>query len=69
MIDEIAEVVESNGKFYITPLRVQLNGMSWAKRADAEYICNAINAAYQRGREEIQRDLRELLNVAERAEE
>ena len=64
----IAEVVESNGKFYITPLRVQLNGMSWANKADADYICRAVNAAYERGREESQRDLRDRLNVAGRAE-
>lgn len=60
---DYATVVESKGVFYIAPLQVQLNGASWKTRSDAEYICRAVNAAYARGREDIQRGLRELLNV------
>lgn len=60
-----AEVKESDGLFYITPLRVQLNGVSYKKKADAEYICRAVNAAYEAGQESIRYGLRDLLNLKE----
>ncbi len=65
----IANVTKgSDGRFYISPLSAQLNGLSWSKKDDAEYICRAVNAAYNRGREDVQRELRDLLNVPERSE-
>jgi hypothetical protein len=55
-----------DGKYYIRPLAARLNGVSFKTKADAEYIVDAVNAAYNRGKEDVKSAMRDLLNVAER---
>jgi hypothetical protein len=59
-----AEVTECSGKFYITPLRARLNGVSYATKDEAQYISDAVNLAYKAGRADLQRDLRDLFGAA-----
>lgn len=60
-----AIVTPAGGKFYITPTSVGLNGVAFKTRGEAEYIANAINSAFERGKEEIRSGLRDLIGAAE----
>jgi hypothetical protein len=59
----LAQVIESNGRFYITPLRVGLNGVSYENKDGAQYICDAVNNAYKIGRIYLQSECRELFSL------
>lgn len=63
MVD-FATISESGGKFYIRPLAVNLNGLSFKTRAEAEYVVNAVNNAYRRGKDEIRSNIRDLIGAA-----
>lgn len=54
-----------DGKFYIVPITAGLSGMSFRNLGDAEAIADAINSAYSRGREDVKRDLRDLIGAEE----
>lgn len=65
-----AEVTEgSDGLFYVTPLRVGLNGTFFASKGEAEYVARAVNHAYEVGKEELREGLRDLLGVSAAAQE
>ncbi len=62
----IASVIEGgDGKFHIVPLSAGMAGFSWKVRSDAERAAHALNCAYERGKEDVRREFRSLLNVAE----
>lgn len=61
---EYATVIHGgDGDFYITPLHLSLNGVSYKTRSEAEYIARAVNLAYEAGREDVRYGMRDLLGV------
>lgn len=58
------EVLKGNdAKFYITPSRAGFHGKAFRTKGEAQQIADALNRAYEAGKEHLRIDLRELLDV------
>lgn len=55
----------ADGLFYVVPISAGLTGMSWKKQNEAEQVVHALKRAYEMGKEDVRREFRSLLNVAE----
>lgn len=53
----------ADGKFYIVPISAGMTGFSFRTRGEAEQIVQALNAAYFMGREEVKREMRDIIGV------
>jgi hypothetical protein len=58
----------SDGRFYIAPVFGCSIGIAFVQKANAERIADAINMAFNAGKEEVRSSLRELIGAAERQE-
>lgn len=58
----------SDKAFYISPVAAGAYGVAFKEKWQADRVASAINAAYEDGRNDVKRALRELIGAAEETE-